>query len=35
MAVLPTVGLLGVLYLAARSVGKWFGAYMGARMGQG
>lgn len=32
LAVLPTVGLLGVLYLAARSVGKWFGAYMGARM---
>lgn len=30
LAVLPTVGLLGVLYLVARSLGKYFGAYLGA-----
>lgn len=30
LAVLPTVGLLGVLYLVARSLGKYFGTYFGA-----
>ena len=30
LAVIPTVGLLGVLYLLARSVGKYCGAYLGA-----
>ncbi len=30
LAVLPTVGLLGILYLVARSLGKYFGTYFGA-----
>ncbi len=30
LAVLPAVGLLGILYLVARSLGKYFGAYLGA-----
>ena len=30
LAVIPTVGLLGVLYLLARSLGKYAGAYLGA-----
>ena len=30
LAVLPTVGLLGVLYLVLRSLGKYFGARLGA-----
>ncbi len=30
LAVLPAVGLLGVLYLVARSLGKYFGTYFGA-----
>ncbi len=30
LAVLPVVGLLGVLYLVARSLGKYFGTYFGA-----
>jgi Kef-type K+ transport system membrane component KefB len=30
LAVLPTVGLLGVLYLVARSLGKYFGTFFGA-----
>ncbi|MEG0766168.1 MAG: cation:proton antiporter [Clostridia bacterium] len=30
LAVLPTVGLLGVAYLVLRSVGKWSGALLGA-----
>ncbi len=30
LAVLPAVGLLGVLYLVARSFGKYFGTYIGA-----
>ncbi|MBQ7455111.1 MAG: cation:proton antiporter [Clostridia bacterium] len=30
LAVLPTVGLLGVAYLVARSLGKYFGSYLGA-----
>lgn len=30
ISVLPTVGLLGVIYLIARSLGKYFGAYFGA-----
>jgi len=32
LAVLPAVGLIGVIYLIARSLGKYFGAYMGAVM---
>lgn len=30
LAVLPTVGLLGVLYLIARSLGKYFGTFFGS-----
>ncbi len=30
LAVLPSVGLLGVLYIVLRSLGKWSGALMGA-----
>lgn len=30
LAVLPTVGLIGVLYILLRSLGKWSGALMGA-----
>lgn len=30
ITVLPTVGILGVVYLVARSLGKYFGAYIGA-----
>lgn len=30
LAVIPTVGLLGTLYLLARSLGKYIGAYAGA-----
>ncbi|MDD3920509.1 MAG: cation:proton antiporter [Eubacteriales bacterium] len=30
ITVLPTVGLLGVIYLIARSLGKYFGAYIGS-----
>lgn len=30
LQVLTTVGLLGLLYILARSVGKYFGAWMGA-----
>ena len=30
LAVLPTVGLIGVLYLLARSAGKYLGSYFGA-----
>ncbi|MBR6740251.1 MAG: cation:proton antiporter [Clostridia bacterium] len=32
LSVLPAVGLLGVLYLVARSVGKYLGAFLGARV---
>ena len=32
LAVVPTVGLLGVLYIALRSAGKYFGARLGAAM---
>ena len=32
LAVLPAVGLIGVIYLIARSLGKYFGAYLGAVM---
>ncbi len=32
LAVLPTVGLLGVLYLLARSAGKYFGASLGSSL---
>ena len=30
LAVVPTVGLVGILYLIARSIGKYFGSYFGA-----
>ena len=30
LSVLPTVGILGVLYIIARSIGKYFGARLGA-----
>ncbi|MEG1810659.1 MAG: cation:proton antiporter [Clostridia bacterium] len=30
LAVLPTVGILGLIYIVARAVGKYFGAYLGA-----
>ena len=30
LAVVPTVGLVGILYLIARSIGKYFGSYLGA-----
>lgn len=30
LAIVPSVGLLGVAYLVARSLGKYFGAYAGA-----
>jgi len=30
LSILPTVGLLGVLYIIARSLGKYFGAMLGA-----
>lgn len=30
VSVLPTVGLLGVLYLLARSIGKYLGSYIGS-----
>ena len=32
LMVIPTVGLLGVLYLVSRSLGKYFGTYMSAKM---
>lgn len=32
LSVLPTVGLLGVIYILARSAGKYFGAYAGAAL---
>ena len=30
LSILPSVGLLGVAYLIARSFGKWFGAWLGS-----
>ena len=30
LAVVPTVGLLGVVYMIARSLGKYFGSFLGA-----
>ena len=30
LAVVPTVGLVGILYLVARSLGKYFGSFLGA-----
>ena len=30
LAALPTVGLLGLIYIVVRSLGKYFGAYLGA-----
>lgn len=32
LMVIPTVGLLGVLYLVTRSLGKYFGALLGSKM---
>lgn len=32
LAIVPSVGLLGVAYIIARSLGKYFGAYIGAVM---
>ena len=32
LAVVPTVGLVGILYLIARSIGKYFGSYLGATL---
>lgn len=32
LMVIPTVGLLGILYLVARSLGKYFGALLGSKM---
>jgi len=32
LSVLPTVGILGVLYIVARSIGKYFGARVGASL---
>ena len=30
LSVLPTVGLIGVVYILARSLGKYFGTYFGS-----
>lgn len=30
LSVLPTVGLLGVIYVLVRALGKWFGAWLGS-----
>ena len=30
LGVLPAVGILGVIYIVARTLGKYFGAYLGA-----
>ena len=32
LTIVPTVGLLGVLYIVFRSLGKYFGAYLGSRL---
>ena len=32
LAVVPTVGLIGVLYILARSLGKYFGSFLGATL---
>ncbi len=32
LSALPSVGLLGVLYLIARSLGKYFGTYLGSKI---
>ncbi|HKM30356.1 MAG TPA: cation:proton antiporter [Bacilli bacterium] len=32
LRVIPTVGLIGIVYLVARSAGKYFGAYTGASL---
>ncbi len=32
LSVLPAVGLMGVIYLLARSLGKYFGAFLGASL---
>ena len=30
LSVIPTVGLLGIIYMLTRSLGKYFGAYIGS-----
>ena len=32
LAVVPTVGLVGILYLIARSIGKYLGSFLGASL---
>ncbi len=32
LGLLPTMGVLGILYVAGRTFGKWIGAYWGARI---
>ncbi|MDD6308163.1 MAG: cation:proton antiporter [Clostridia bacterium] len=32
IAIIPSVGLLGILYLIFRSLGKYFGSYLGAKI---
>ena len=32
LTILPIVGVMGVVYLAARSLGKYFGAFFGAML---
>ena len=32
LTVLTSVGLLGLIYIVSRSIGKYFGAYLGARI---
>lgn len=32
LSVLPTIGLVGVIYVVVRVAGKWLGAYLGARI---
>lgn len=32
VSVLPTVGLIGIIYIVLRVAGKWVGAYVGARI---
>ena len=31
LGLLPSMGILGVLYVAGRTIGKWTGAYLGAK----
>ncbi len=32
LGLLPAMGILGLLYVAGRTAGKWFGAYWGAKL---